>query len=97
MLEFIQTTTTEFDELGFPTSETTTKTTKGGKKKKPNKKNCVKPQPVLVKTRAAFKALERYFDPRGELERELVESYRVSAGFSREFCEMGVDGVSLGG
>lgn len=78
ILEFIQTKTTQIDELGFITSETITKTTKASKKKKPNKKNGVKPQPVLVKTRAALKGLERYFDPRGELEKELVESYRVS-------------------
>ncbi|KAF8607981.1 HORMA-domain-containing protein [Ceratobasidium sp. AG-I] len=74
--EFIQTKTTQTDELGFLTSETITKTTKAGKKKKPNKRNCVKPQPVLVQNRAALKALERYFDPRGELEKELVDSYR---------------------
>lgn len=76
---FVESKTVQYDELGLLATETTTKNAKGGKGKKTNKKNPVKPQPVLVKTAAAVKGLERYFEPRGSIEQELLTKFRVSS------------------
>ncbi|CAE6471629.1 unnamed protein product [Rhizoctonia solani] len=65
---FVESRTIQSDELGMLATETATKNTKG---KKSNKNKASKPKLVLVKTSATEANFKRYFDPRGELEREL--------------------------
>ncbi|KAG8701784.1 hypothetical protein FRC11_011911, partial [Ceratobasidium sp. 423] len=70
---FVESRTIQSDELGMLATETATKNTKG---KKSNKNKPSKPKLVLVKTSATEANFKRYFDPRGELERELFCEFK---------------------
>jgi hypothetical protein len=70
---FLESMTTESDEFGLMTSHVSAKRAKPTKKKK----GPVKPQLVLVRSSPAMKGLERYFEPRGEMEQEIIKSFKV--------------------
>ncbi|QRW01496.1 HORMA domain protein [Ceratobasidium sp. AG-Ba] len=71
---FIEARVIQLDALGLVASNVLAKNAKTAKK--PNKKNQGKPQLVLVKSAATTRKLKRYFEPQGEIVKELVKLCR---------------------
>lgn len=68
-------------------TETATKNVKGKKSTK-SKNKPSKPKLVLVKTSATEANFDRYFDPRGEVEKELLCRFKVRIAWGAKKTEI---------